>query len=443
MSEILTYTTLPVASLTYNMKMNEGIEKQNKGFKEYNDTDVIRWLTHNITLEHNNTTYTDELVTLKQILNGEKKYNSVIHENNNLLLGMDVNLLFKTIPQIVKNPLIYYLYLNSFGFLHGKDQATLFNFFYGKQNSVNKCHNNDAANTLLNLKTGQKLTETMNTLNNSELSNIAITMGNYCTTTTPADEFWSVNKIETEEMQRVIEDAVKNNDLNLENLLHIISAYLMEPIHMVDKFILATRDFIELDVDIEDHNFLETMGNKAAQISTSRICTLRDELTKLLMPRFARLKDMDSIPALDEIIQVLHGGNICDIKAFYELVTFSDFTNIMDVSGILFKIKNMESTINCEQENSFKKWKLQWGKLICFLVYVELCRQLIPSCTHIEIGCVDDPTDSDIITNGHRKLPLRTIFYYQNNYYMRITNDYAIKCVCYKKLLHQFVTLTI
>ena len=315
-------------------------------------------------------------------LNNKNQTDDVLkHKENLYMLGINPTLLLdKTLMNRSRaQKLALAVFLNSQGLLHGKELALVISFFNTRIHDDEDTKKEDDDALFLEQANGdsESIGKRISEIDNSD-SLLTIASKTLHNKTVPRvmgsfrpnkkdnyEDFLSSARIDDEEMQKRIELAVKQGDLHTENLLHVISAYIIEPEFFTAAFAKAVRDFKELPKPtvisaIEDDPLYSFIGNKAFSLNTRRLPTLRDEVARVIFPKFARLNKMDSIPLLDDIIQTQLGGDLRDIRTFHELATFSDFTQTTNVTNLLDKIIQIETNIRCGQPTTLlQRWASQ------------------------------------------------------------------------------------
>ena len=271
-----------------------------------------------------------------------------------------------------------------------------------------------------------------------------------------------------EDITTLLKEVITAPTLNTCNIITECAYQFIEPRYAERMFLQSVVDFelVEPSEELINTVAIPLIANRTINILNDRLSELRVELFRLVLPRRFTLTDADSTAALDVLLPVLLGADSAHTMAFYELCTFQDAVGLSGSDKLLQVIRTMENSIKLDlSQDSFPSWKIgaetnrwilqnmkcQFGKQVCFILWLELCRRFITFFENTLVGSVSQPStvpkDKIDQTGGEvrRSIPHNVIYFYGGMYYGQWKStdssipSVAIKSTCYKTLLSQVI----
>ena len=254
-------------------------------------------------------------------------------------------------------------------------------------------------------------------------------------------DMMSDTKINEEHVYSNLNKIICEGRFNSITPLNELVVQYTEPEINIDYFLRMTDEWEELEENpFEIGKFESCIKDKTVNV-LGRLVTCREELYNIALPLRFRLYEQDSTPAIDVYLQQLLGCHAGLVRAFYEICNFSDFkrcNNSTDVIEIINKImKNISSSRTTTfdftlqpNEDLLDEYAAvlirEWGRVMCFVTYVEIVRNTLPALMNLEIKEIDKGLD-DI-------QPMR-LYYYKGYYFCKSDVDVGYVSKCFKTLL--------
>lgn len=471
MSFILENTNIPAKCNNYFSVITGLGTGSNDGYKMYNIEETKGWLTGSNTAGGlggglDNITNTAIASMVDFIKNRETNSELLINRSNLQLLDFPVeplqdilksalvgNSRGKITSTEIKDVCFLASYINSQGLIHGSDMLRVMmekkTAEEAEKGRILKVSLN-ALTEATDCSTFEDLVEDMNA---QDLYELCLEASAASSSKDPSVEY--AHNITTEELKDRLVETVKEPVINLTNIATEVFVQDVERRFYVNAFLKASNDWTVLEPDdVSISRITQLVNYNNVHIGGNRMATVLEEFYFLALPYRFRLKDQNSTPSIDGLQQVLFGAEAGQIKALYEIVTFSDVRNVKETSILLGILDKVEATLK-EHTNlcSESVWKLpdlksgykllnhmikHWGRIQCFVTFLEMCRVLVPELQEIVVGAADDcvVAGDRIDTGGIRNIPENVIYYIQGWYYARVNKNTGILSKCYKTLIY-------
>lgn len=221
-----------------------------------------------------------------------------------------------------------------------------------------------------------------------------------------------------EELGTVLDDIINQPLLDTERVLVELGCQHLEPCHDVECFLVMTDDFPSVDQggnlmnndDVVDR-LLTTLKSQSVSYNSEDVADLSTDLLSLVMPTRFRLESSDFKTALDVVIGVLCGGDLASVRAFYEIIKFTDFGGItstddhleiiqrnlenIDREGGAMTAESLETLplghLDQSRGHLLHLLKREFGRQACFVLFMDLCRRFLANANpikHVKMGCV-------------------------------------------------------
>jgi hypothetical protein len=266
-----------------------------------------------------------------------------------------------------------------------------------------------------------------------------------------------------EELEDRLVLLLKEPAVNLTNITTEVLVQDVERRYHINCFLQATADWREIVPDEGGVSTITQFINQgAANVGGARLATILEEFYFLALPYRFRLKDQDSTPSIDALQQVMLGATIGQIKALHEIVTFADYRGIQETNVLLAVLNEQEASLGDpftadvnttwsagqDERVPLSTMIVEWGRIQCFIVFLELCRLLIPELQELVVAPADEcaVAGDRINEDNTRELPLNTIYRIQGWYYARSREcgeSCGIVSKCYKTLLYEMYKISV
>lgn len=481
---LIPLTTIPDLSKTYSEIMVGAIgldgESHKRPFKTYDLAEVMSWLSSSTTENCINPMGSKVAAAIKNFMKPETEdgVSALVNKHALELIGVDpaplIPILERSCGAVPKprnlmahgearEAVIMSMFLNTHGFIHGVDMEKCF------QESYLRAVEGGAAGPKgphKEKKTEVKHETYENVIGKMSPGDLKEMCAKYRNNHVSSDGFQTLSLCGQDEVGHKISPMVRDPCLNVELVLNEVTCQTSEQDYLERAFLEAVDDWVELSPDDDEPGFeyfISKLSNNVVDILNDRESVLRKELYNIALPNRYQLDGMENSAVLDVILNTLLGADMSQVKSFFEMITFANVKGVKHSTHILSTLAELEAQLSmsgAEQQTLLrgdKDWtlpdqtvlnfltqctKIEWGRQMCFILFLELTRRIIPSTKNMRVGTVGStkPTYKDFIEHDTDKPSVRvltknTIYYCRGYYYGKWDDDGGYCSPCYKRLL--------
>lgn len=435
------------------VKKTDDFQQTTSGYKTYNEDDYMTFITtSNVSgLSESVCNQYDNMLAYRN--NPVEKVNGLTNpENLREHLEIDpveVSSLVSGVhkqSQDVNKTVAMACYLNSGGLSSYSDQTTALHNHFAKLAPEKDKRGEDEEERsnyelFASIDDSSKLLYTASVLNREQMEEV-LKKADEAAKNNPQTATKNKNglKVNEEHVLHDLKKVMTEGRFNSLTALNELMVQYCEPEIHIEYFLRVTDDWEEVEPNQELIQRLETNLYDKTVNTTARLITCREELYNIVMPLRFRLHEQDSTPAIDVYTQQLLGAQAGFIRSFYELSRFSDLAKsenstdvINTIDAIMKIINNIETqetdfTLHPTSEFMYNYTQSiinEWARGMCFVIYVEIIRNLITELMQLEIAEVDKGLD---------EIKDFRLFYYKGFYYGKVNGEGFVS-KCFKSLL--------
>lgn len=462
--DLLSLTTVPDLATRYiNILVGAADLTGNDtetSFKTYSNDDVTLWLNGSDMNKAKSKLGLDVTHKVEQFMNEntENDITTLVNKPALSLLGVNpipierilcntAGLFKKTGKNCTYNQkrqtAIMSMFLNSHGFVQGEEITKCVQSFYLKTEEKN-IDTNESTRQASNLKDDvTSYEQRLDTMTTEDILSLCAKSRQFLTSNTNAQQ---ISSSSCEEVGHAVSQVVKDPCLNIANLVNEIIVQSIEPEYLEEMFLTTVDSWEELDPEESIDEFLSLISSHIIDILNGRESVLRNELFKLVLPGRFQLPGLENTAVLDIIINTLLGTTMGSVKSIFEIITFANMVDVKSSNEILKIISELEAQIDQKSDEqqalieSESNWtmpgkrgleiftnvaKMEWGRHMCFIMFLELVRRLVPALTYTQVGCVSRCVlDQDFVKKDNkdtyvRCIPANTIYYSRGFYFAK------------------------
>lgn len=355
-------------------------------------------------------------------------------------MGGGEGVLRNTIPHhSARQTVIMSMFLNSHGLVHGRDMVKCIQSFHTEAGSKEE----GGCQKLLSVKDREGYDAVLHGMSKEDILTMCKrARSNHSSNTTVQ----KITQTSYEEVGHIVSDIVKSPCVNIENIINEVVSQSVQPDYLERQFLRAVDGWKEItEEDHSSRTFVSSLSNFVVDLLDGRGNELRHDLFQLVLPTRYHLPGIENTSVLDIISNVLLGANAPEMKSFYDIITFARIAQVKSSSAMLKLIDGQERVIRNGGESDViydveDHWsvpgnnglqllthgaRLEWGRQMYFIVFLELVRQIVPKFAYMKVGCLTScNVPGDYIKHspmevGTRCIPENTVYYSRGYYFCK------------------------